>query len=980
MQSEDGVEADCHFAGVNTWLMLRHLRAHDAPDASSRLLAEAGETRTADQLFDLGTWSSYDQFRRLLEVMATDFGGADSLHRAAGSGLDDPSMPEMTNMLQSLGSPEALLAVIVESGGASLAPIISLTGYATGPTEWIVDERFHDGFEHFPEYCDWASGLYANIPKLFGMRPEVEHIACACDGAPACRYRIRWFPDEAGAETEFLESRIEILTARLESLHQTVGDLVADDDLERVLAKIVKSATQAMHAPIFVLALESLPSAPKNVYASGIDDTNAATLAAELLESSTGTEQDDDAHRIAVDVVSSQRRYGRLAAINPNGVFFPQERVVLQAYARLAAAALDSASALDDARRQARTARALLELSNDLAKLVTTDDMAANIVNALPAVIGCDRAAFALFEEDAPFGRVIATCGYSTNDEVRLRSLDVPVPPPRAGDTAVTVWDRKSAEHLNVLPMLMSELGAAAVATIPIFVNDERIGLVVGDVVDRPERMIDDPELASRLRGVASQATIAIRNARLLENMKHQALHDSLTGLPNRVLILDRVEQMQARARRSGTETAVLFLDLDGFKQVNDTLGHEAGDRLLKSVAARLLTTLREGDSIARLGGDEFVVLVEGTTPTGSPELVAERLLEVLREPFDIADAARPSVRITASIGIARGNRISATDLLRDADIALYEAKDEGRDRYVTFRREMQAAVEDRLTLELDLRGALERNEYYLVYQPIFDLETGAVLGVEALLRWNHPIRGIVQPDEFIPLLEETKMIIEVGSWVIKEATRQAREWELGLRDMYVSVNVSARQLDGDHLVRELRAALDETGLPPASLIIELTETAIMYDALATARQLRAIKEIGVGIAIDDFGTGYSSLAYLRQFPVDILKIDRSFVTAISDSVESNALIRTLVQLGKQLGLKTLAEGIEQHEQFSQLQEQECDSGQGFMFARPLAADAVEDFLAELPRPAVPIHEPAGVAPGGVEVPAIGPALGSQPR
>jgi diguanylate cyclase (GGDEF)-like protein len=950
MESVGGAEEGRQFSGMYTWMLIRFLRAHATPDEIEQLLQEAGETRSAEVLFDIATWSSYDQFRRLIEVTEAKF-GSDALREASSTGLSETSMPEMTNMLQSLGSPDALLEMISESGGASLAPVLAFGGHAVGPCEWIVEERFVSGFAHFPSYCHWATGLYENIPKLFGMRPEVEHTACACNGAPSCEYHIRWFPDEPGAVNDFLESRIQVLTARLESLHQTVSDLVSDDDLERVLTKIVTSAAHAMHAPIFVLALEAMPSAPKNVYATGVDELQAAALAAELLTSATL----DDEHRIDVDVVSSQRRYGRLAAINPDGVFFPQERVVLTAYARLAAAALDSAAALDDARRQARTARALLDLSNSLAQLVTTDDMAAIIVDALPAVIGCDRAAFALFEADATFGRVIATSGYSTTDEVRLRSMEVPIPAPRAGDTAVTVWDRESAAHLNVLPMLMSELGAAAVATIPIVVNDERIGLVVGDVVDRANRMTDDPELSSRLRGVASQATIAIRNARLLENMRHQALHDSLTGLPNRTLILDRVEQMQARARRSGTETAALFLDLDGFKQVNDSLGHEAGDQLLKAVASRLHATLRDGDTIARLGGDEFVVLVEGATPGGSAELVAERLLEVLREPFDIDDAARPSVRITASIGIARGNRISATDLLRDADIALYEAKAGGRDQYVTFRREMQTAVEDRLTLELDLRGATERGEYYLMYQPIFDLETGGVLGVEALLRWNHPVRGVVQPDDFVPLLEETKLIIDVGRWVMHEACRQAKEWRFSERGMYVSVNVSARQLDGDHLVADLRHALETSGLVPASLIIELTETAIMHDADATAEQLRAVKDLGVGVAIDDFGTGYSSLSYLRQFPVDILKIDRSFVTAISDSGESSALIRTLVQLGKQLGLKTLAEGIEEHEQFCQLQQEQCDSGQGFMFARPLAADAVEAFLSELPRPALPL-------------------------
>jgi len=487
------------------------------------------------------------------------------------------------------------------------------------------------------------------------------------------------------------------------------------------------------------------------------------------------------------------------------------------------------------------------------------------------------------------------------------------------------------------------------VATIPIVINSEPVGLLVGDVVERPERLCDDPEVAGRLRGLASQATIAIRNARLLENIRHQALHDALTGLPNRTLFLDRVEQALTRARRRDRDCAALFVDLDGFKQVNDTLGHETGDRLLRAVAARLSTTLREMDTIARIGGDEFVVLVEAGTPTGSPEFVAERLLEVLREPFVLDEEPRTTLRITASIGIAFGSTISAGDLLRDADIALYEAKTAGRDRYVTFQREMHTAVQDRLTLELDLRAAVERGEFFLVYQPIFDLDSGRVLGVEALLRWAHPVRGVVQPAAFVPLLEETNQIVEVGRWVLTEACRQAARWRLPERDMYVSVNVSARQLDDQLLAVDLQHALTSAGLDGSALVIEITETAIMRDAELTARQLEVIKALGVGIAIDDFGTGYSSFAYLRQFPVDILKIDRSFVTPIAESSESKVLLHTLVQLGKQLGLKTLAEGIEQQEQFWQLQDEHCDSGQGFIFARPLAADDVEGFLSSLP-------------------------------
>jgi len=936
-----------HFAGVNTWLLIRYLREQEGPDAAARVLSDAGELRSEDALFDTASWSSYAQFRRLLEVTARHFGGNAALERAASGGLTDPSMPEMTAMLQSLGSPEALLAMITESHGAGLAPIIGLDGFEAGPTEWVVREWFAPGFAPFREYCSWAAGLYANIPKLFGLRAEVIKEACACDGAPACVYRIRWFPDDATAEAEYFEARIQVLTARVEGLQQTVGDLVSDDDLERVLARIVVSAARTISAPVFVLALEAMPAADKLVYAAGIRDDEATRLADELLaEDHVG----DESH-LVVEVRSNRRRYGLLAAVNPTGRFFPQERVVLQAYARFVAAALDSAAAVQDARRQALTARALLELSTSLAEIATTDEMAAHIARAVTAVIGCDRAAVVLFEPDAPTGRVVAAHGYATETEVRLRSMDVPVGALRSDEAAVRVWDRSSAAAHVTLSGLMDELGSVAVATIPIGAQAELVGLVVGDVIERPERLTHDPDVGDRLRGVASQATIAIRNARLLESIRHQALHDALTGLPNRTLILDRVEQMLARARRRGIESAALFIDLDGFKQVNDSLGHDTGDRLLRSVAERLSATLREADTVARLGGDEFVVLVEGGAATGSPEFVAERLLEVLREPFEVDNAPGGELRITASIGLAYGSRIAPTDLLRDADIALYEAKTAGRDRYVTFRREMQTAVEDRLTLELALRAAIERREFFLMYQPIFDLESGRVLGVEALVRWNHPVRGVVQPDMFIPLLEETHQIVDVGRWVLHEACRQAAQWRLDERDMYVSVNVSAGQLDDEHLVSDLRNALRSSGLDPAALVIEITETAIMRDADMTARQLRVAKTLGVGVAIDDFGTGYSSLAYLRQFPVDILKIDRSFITPITDSVESRVLLHTLVQLGKQLGLKTLAEGIEQHEQFCQLQAEHCDSGQGFMFARPLDAADVDGFLASLPHP-----------------------------
>ena len=814
MAEDNGLPPGLHFAGVNTRLLLRYLRDQEAPGAVARVLHDAGESRSEEQLVDAATWSSYAQFRRLLEETARSFGGNATLQRAASGGLTDGSQAEMTAMLQSLGSPEALLRIITDAGGAGLAPVLKFGGEEVGPNEWLVREWFTEGFPPFHEYCAWATGLYSNIPTLFGMRAEVTKEACACDGAPVCEYRIRWFADDEKTEAEYFEARVQMLTARLEGLQQTVSDLVSDDDLEHVLARVVVSAARTISAPVFVLALEAMPAADKLVYSAGIADCDAEhRVAAELLAG----DHDHDEDHLVVEVQSNRRRYGRLAAINPAGRFFPQERIVLEAYARLVAAALDSAAAVEDARRQAGTARALLELSNSLAEIATSDEMAADIARAVTAVIGCDRAAVILFEPGDVTGRVVATYGFAPEAEHRLRTMDVPVAQIDGSDYGVRVWDRKSAADRETLSNLMNELDSQAVATIPIIINQEPVGLVVGDVVDRPERLNNDPDVSDRLRGLASQATIAIRNARLLESIRHQALHDALTGLPNRTLILDRVEQMLARARRRGIESAALFIDLDGFKQVNDTLGHDAGDRLLQSVAARLSATLREADTIARLGGDEFVVLVEGGAPTGSPEFVAERLLEVLREPFEIENAPRGALRITASIGIAYGSGIAATDLLRDADIALYEAKTAGRDRYVTFRREMQTAVEDRLTLELDLRAAIDRGEFFLMYQPIFDLDSGRVLGVEALVRWNHPVRGIVQPDTFIPILEETKQIIEVGRWVLNEACRQAAAWHLQERNMYVSVNVSARQLDDDHLIDDLRAAFDRLRARPRS-------------------------------------------------------------------------------------------------------------------------------------------------------------------
>ena len=427
--------------------------------------------------------------------------------------------------------------------------------------------------------------------------------------------------------------------------------------------------------------------------------------------------------------------------------------------------------------------------------------------------------------------------------------------------------------------------------------------------------------------------------------LRHQALHDALTGLPNRVLALDRAEQMLARARRKQMPIAALYIDIDGFKHVNDTFGHAAGDHFLTIVAARLRSVVREGDTAARLSGDEFLVLLEGSTLDAGPQLVAERVLDVLREPYDMSGHVDRQLSLTASVGVAYGHRGSAEELLADADVALYAAKANGKNRFVLFESAMQTAAQDRLTLEMDLAEALEGDELFLVYQPIFDLRSARTTGVEALLRWRHPTRGVIVPDVFIPVAEDTGLIVPIGRWVLHEACRQVAEWRGHGHELTLSVNVSGRQLDHDELVDDVRSAVEDAGIEPSLLTIEITETMLMRDPDATARRLAALKQLGIRVAVDDFGTGYSSLTYLRRFPIDSLKIDRSFINTIGNSRESTALIHTLVQLGKSLGLQTVGEGIEEQIQLRHLQRENCDYGQGFLYARPLDADAVEGFL-----------------------------------
>jgi diguanylate cyclase (GGDEF)-like protein len=588
----------------------------------------------------------------------------------------------------------------------------------------------------------------------------------------------------------------------------------------------------------------------------------------------------------------------------------------------------------------------LLAIQHSIAEHVPTDEIFDAVAAGARALLGgTDTVGVRLVRaDDHDMSELVALAGADRNDFERLRPVAIGVSGRAIVDQRLVVAAHYGDDEAG--DPRLAELGLQSAMAAPVYQDGKVAGSLVVSTV-AADRVYSTHEQDVLLL-FAEHVSLALNDdaarramANALDEAVHRATHDQLTGLPNRTLVLDRLEGALARAARSGLPVTVFFVDLDRFKMVNDFLGHQRGDHVLTMVAARLHACIRPSDTVGRLSGDEFVVLCEGLDELET-DVVAARMAQAIAAPMELSGH---DTRITASIGIARGgDGARAEHVLGDADVALYRAKERGRARVEHFDHTLREQMQHRLRTEQALRAALPADELLLYYQPTVWSPTGAVIGMEALLRWQHPERGLVSPEEFIDVAEETGLIVPIGAWVLEQACLDAVRWQRegpGMAQVSLSVNLSARQLADPTLAETVAGALERSGLRSDNLWLELTESALMEDAEATLVMLEALRAAGVRLAIDDFGTGYSSLSYLRRFQVDALKIDRSFVDGVADDTEAEAIVRAVLRMADALGLTTVAEGVETVRQGEALAALGCFLCQGFLYARPAPVDVV---------------------------------------
>ncbi|HXX90627.1 MAG TPA: EAL domain-containing protein [Acidimicrobiales bacterium] len=945
-------------------LIIGYVRDRGGDRAVAQLLEVAGESRPIGELLNEGRWSSYGQKIRLFEAAIEVLGDADTPRLVGATVLERQTGTAIRLMLRALGSPASVCRSVAKAS-AKFSTNYTCEALSVGRDEAVISNRLHEGYEPNIVDCQYTAGLLSQIPALFGLEPaDVAHEVCQIRGESACIYRLRWrarrrwLLGRTQARILDLEEDRRLITERYEALQSTIVDLVSPADVDTVLRRITRRAADAVRAQRFVLAL-SEKSEGVSVHHDGMSVEDAHRIATEVLADPS---DDRRGSRLIVDVASSRQFYGRLVAIYDfEHVFFPEERRLFATYARQAAVALDAATALEEARQRGETASALLALSRQLAQATTTDEVSQRLAEAALTVIGGNRASVFLWNAERQ------------QLEFRARSSNDGVEPVPTANYSISVTDTpvlgemlrtrqpQRVHQSTADPFLrdhLTAINAEEMFAVPIQGRGEMLG-AIASIRCNALPLVDPKTLDDRLNGLADQAALALEKVRLLEqereavrqlrhneqHIKHLAYHDALTDLPNGRQFSEALQSCLASAEAEGRQLALLFCDLDRFKNVNDSLGHDNGDRVLKAAAERLMMCIRDTDTLARLGGDEFTLLVQDVAGPEEATRIAERVLASLRDPLNIDGQ---ELFLSASVGVALypEDGEDAQTLLKNADTAMYRAKLAGRSSQIRYIPAMNARARQQLELEAELHEAVKQRGLVVHYQPQLSATTGEILAVEALVRWPHPRRGVVPSKEFITLAEERGLIRAIDSYVLSEAAAQCKRWDVaGPSPVRVAVNLSAHQFQDDRLVDMVAGVITETGVRPELIELELTETAAMQETDRVARILDQLRRLGVGLTLDDFGTGYSSWVHLKHFPIGRLKVDASFVSGLPDNVHDAAIVSATIEMAHLMGLNVTAEGVETTPQAEFLTFHGCDLLQGFLYCEARPSDEITELL-----------------------------------
>jgi len=1003
-------------SGAVTAVLVRYVRSRTGSAGLEQLMALAGEGRALEELEDPASWSPHDAAVALFQAGARITGDPMIGVRVGEEMLRQHDGTELANRLRALGSPAALLHNVT-AATERFNTVATVEPLEVGEAHAVVRSTARPGHVRNRHLCDFTKGILSQVPVLFGLIPAViTESECQAHGGRFCLYSVAW---EARQWSSFVDARSSLFTTawtgdpsrsptpipdadpqvdgptagagagtgigvgaeatirelsdqlaqmgeRLEGVFSTVTELLGEEDITTLLGRITSRAAHAVSAPQYLLVARTAPDAPVQLHHSGFKPEEAQALANELWQ-----EHPDDAggSRLIADITSSRRRYGRLAAVHSPGFqFIESERQILRLYASYAATALDMVTALEDARRNDATARALLEFSRALSRTTSTDEAAQQLADIVPLIIGCQHATVMLWDsgrgevtvhartaEDpgplpgdvanpllAPLGtRELASKG----PRISVKPTESPLLRRMVEERSLAIVDRGTDDPR--IRSLLEDTDTSVSVVAPLCTGEEFLGVVAANFRDPvDDSVLRSKDLQGRLLGLADQAVTSFQNVRLLEQISHMAWHDPLTGLPNRRLLEDRVNQELVRARRVGESLCMFFIDMDHFKAVNDTLGHAGGDELIRQVARRLCDTVRRQDTVSRIGGDEFAVLLPGLGDLNAIEHLARRALESLSAPYMVQGK---EVLTSASIGIALSPHHADTyeGLFNRADKAMYSSKDLGRNTFQMFSEaEARAEIESESTLRTELERAIEHRELFVLFQPYIDLQTSEVLGVEALVRWQHPTRGVLEPLTFIPLAEQSNAIVELDAWVLQESCRQIRRWiDKGLPALRLSVNMASRDLASPTLVTTVARALDDAALDPELLEFEITGRIILDEEGSAQDNINALKAMGVRFSIADFGSASSSVNRIGTFPVSTLKIDRSFVQVLGPEDNSGALVSAIITMAQRLGLHCVAEGVETSQQGRILLQRGCAIAQGFFVSPPLYPTDMERLL-----------------------------------